>query len=155
MNKYTFSLLDKFEDLPNKISVIANKIHGRRFKIFNYDDLNYYYIGRLSINEFKIDRAKGSFVLEATCNPYKYKAEKTFIEKTIAGTETIVLQNERKRVVPKITTDATMQLVFKDRTISLSEGTFEYLNLYLNEGETTVTVTGNGTIQFQYQEASL
>jgi phage-related protein len=155
INTYTFTLLDKFMDLPSKISQIANRIHGKRFKIFHYDDPDYYYIGRLSINDYKIDKATGSFVLEATCNPYKYKMNKTYVEKTVDGTETITLHNERKRVVPKITTDSTMQLFLDDKNISMSEGTFEYVNLYLNEGETTVTVKGNGTIKFEYQEASL
>ncbi len=155
VNKYTFSLLDKFADLPTKISMIANKIHGKRFKIIHYDDLNYYYIGRLSINGFTINKAKGKFTLEATCYPYKYKKSKTYYEATIDGTEDIVLYNERKRTVPTITVSSVMRIRFEDKEISLSAGTYEYLNMYLKEGATNITVTGTGTIKIEWQEASL
>lgn len=153
--KYTFTLKNKFEDLPGKISDIANYIHGKKFKIFNWDDLDYYFVGRLSINEYKIDRNVGSFVIEATCEPYKYKRNITRFEHIIEGQKTIVCPNERKRVVPIITLDREMIIEFNDQTFVFSAGTHEILNIYFEKGFNELKVTGSGTIEIQYLEASL
>lgn len=154
-NNYPFTLKDNFNKLPEKMSDIANFIHGKKFKIFHWDDLNHYYIGRLSINEFKIDRAKGSFVVEATCEPYKYKKYVTSYTYTIAGTKKITCPNERKRVVPTITVDSEMEIEFEGNTYVISEGTHEILNIYFDKGIYELNVTGNGTFKIEYQEASL
>ena len=155
VNKYPFTLVNKFADLPEKISMIANKIHGKRFKIFHYDDPDYYFVGRLSVNDFSVNRAKGKFVLEATCKPYKYKKNKTYVEQEVNGISTIKLYNIRKRAIPKITASSNMKLTFNDTIISITEGTHEYLNVYLNEGLTEIIVEGTGTIKFEYQECSM
>ncbi len=153
--KYPFYLKDTFKELPDKISEIANYIHGKKFKIFHWDDLDYYYIGRLSINEYKIDRAKGTFVIEATCEPYKYKKYITSYIHTIEGSKNILCPNERKRVVPIITTDSEMTIEFQGATYTISAGTHEILNIYFEKGIYELNITGNGTFKIDYQEASL
>lgn len=153
--KYPFTLLNKFMDLPAKVSEIANCIHGKKFKIYNYDDLDFYYIGRVSINEFKTSQATGTITLEAICEPYKYKRDITTITSEINGLKTILVTNMRKRVIPTITTDSEMQITFNDNTYTISKGTHEFLNICFGSGTHELTITGNGTITLQYQEASI
>lgn len=153
--KYTFTIKDKFMDLSKKISDIANYIHGKRFKIFHYDDLDYYYIGRLSINEFKVNKAVGSFVVEATCEPYKYKKYITEYTYNIENRKVIFCPNDRKRVVPIITTDSEMQILFNNNLYVVNSGSHEILNIYFEAGLYELTVLGNGTFSIKYQEASL
>ena len=153
--KFPFTLKDKFMDLPNKISEIANDIHGKKFKIFIYDDLDFYYVGRVSINEFKTSQAKGVITLEATLEPYKYKRNITTISYEINGSKTIVVTNLRKRTVPVITVDSEMKIIFSNTTYTISTGTHEILNIYFDKGEHTLEIIGNGNITFSYQECSL
>ncbi len=153
--KYNFSMMNNFKDLPMVISMISNTIHGNKYQIFNWDDLEFYYIGRLSINEFKVDRAKGSFVVEAICEPYKYKKYPTVYEYTISGSKNIVCPNLKKRVVPVITLDSQMTIEFNDTTYVLSEGSHQILNICFDKGIHDLKVTGNGNFKIEYQESSL
>ena len=153
--RFPFTLKDSFMDLPSKISEIANDIHGRKFKIFVYDDLDFYYVGRVSINEFKTSKAKGAITLEATLEPYKYKSNVTSYTYEINGSQTIYGSNLRKRVVPTITVDSEMEIVFKGNKYVVSEGSYEILNIYFDKGNYEMTVTGNGTFKITYQEASI
>lgn len=152
---YTFSMMDNFKDLPSKISEVANFIHGRKFEIKHYDDSDYYYIGRLSINEFKVDRARGTFTVEAICEPYKYKKYVTVHEATVNGELKLLCPNEKKRVVPTITISSEMTVVFEKSEYVLSAGTYEILNIEFKEGINELTFKGNGDIHVSYQEASL
>lgn len=153
--KYPFTLKDKFMDLPNKVSEIANYIHGKKFKIFNYDDLDFYYVGRISINGFKTSKATGTITLEAVCEPYKYKRDITSYQSEINGSKTIVVTNLRKRVVPTISTDSEMKITFNDITYVVSSGTHEILNICFEQGSYELLIEGNGTIEIQFQEAQL
>lgn len=153
--KFPFTLKDKFMDLSSKVSEIANDIHGKKFKIFIYDDLDFYYVGRVSINEFKTSKAKGVITLEATLEPYKYKRNITTMIHEINGSKTIVVTNLRKRVVPVIITDSEMQIIQDNKTYVLNAGTHEILNIYFGQGEHELTIKGTGTIQIVYQEAGL
>lgn len=153
--KYPFTLLDKFMDLPNKISEIANFIHGKKFKIFNYDDMDFYYVGRVSINEFKTSQATGLITLEAVCEPYKYKKDITTYQSEINGSKTIFITNLRRRAVPIITTDSEMKITFNGTTYTINSGTHEILNICFEQGSHELFIEGNGTIEIKYQECSL
>lgn len=153
--KLPFTMKDKFNDIEKAKSKIANFVHGKRFKIILYKDLDYYYIGRLSMEDFSINRATGTFSLVGTCKPYKYKKDITSYIYTVNNNKTIIIKNERKYVVPKITTSSAMIINFEGHDYFLSEGTHEVLNIYLKEGDNTLIVTGTGTLKIEYQEASL
>ena len=153
--KLPFTLQNKFMDLPSKVSEIANSIHGKRFKIFVYDDLDFYYIGRVSINEFKTSQATGTITLEAICDAYKYKKNITTYTYEISGSKTILVANLRKRVIPVIKIDSEMNIVFKGDSYAMSAGTYELLNICFEQGEYELTVKGNGNFTISYQEGGL
>jgi phage-related protein len=50
-----------------------NEIHGKRVKITIDDDPNYYYLGRVKVNEWESDKATATIVLTAEVEPYKYQ----------------------------------------------------------------------------------
>ncbi len=152
---YTFSMLDKFLDLPQKISDVANDINGRQFKITHYDDPDYYYIGRLTINEFKVDRAKGTITVDAVCNPYKYKKYITTHSLEVYRQNTLICPNDKKSVVPTITTTNEMIIEFEGNEYVVSAGTHEILNISFKRGLNELKITGAGTITVTYQECSL
>ena len=52
-------------------SAILNEIHGKKLKIVMDDDQNYYYFGRVAVNEFLSDEASASIVITAEVEPYK------------------------------------------------------------------------------------
>lgn len=153
---FTFSKLGVVPDgFLALYSVVQNAIHGKSMQVILDDDPANYYYGRVTINEWKSNRNIGEIVIEVDAEPYKMKLAETVVTRAVAGTDTIVLTNSRKRVVPVITTDAEMKLAFGNYSGTFSKGTFTIPELELVEGENAVTVTGTGNITFRYREGGL
>lgn len=136
-------------------SVVQNAIHGKKMKVILDDDPNNYYLGRVTLNEWKSNKNLGEIVVEVDAEPYKYKAEETIVSQAVTGTANIILTNSRRRVVPVITIDAEMGIAFDTYSGTFSAGTFRIPELVLSEGTNTVTATGTGTITFRYREGGL
>lgn len=153
--KFTFTMREEFNDIEDIKSKIANYVHGKRFKITTYRDLEYYYIGRISMEDFAINKAMGTFKLVATCKPYKYRQNITSYTYNIDNVRTINIYNEKKYVIPKMTLSNDMTVEFEDKEYSLESGTHEVLNIYLKQGINILKITGTGIFKIEYQEASL
>lgn len=136
-------------------SVVQNALHGKKMQVILDDDPAFYYYGRVTINEWKSNKRIGEIVIEVDAQPYKLKVAETVITQAVTDSAEITLTNSRKPVVPTITTDAAMTLVFGGYTAAVEAGTFRLPELQLQEGQNTVTVTGTGNITFTYREGSL
>ena len=136
-------------------SQVQNLLHGQKMQIILDDDPANYYVGRVTINEWKSDKNLGNIVIEVDAEPYKYKLQETMLSRVVSGSSTIILVNSRKRVVPSITTDAEFTIAFGTYSGTFSAGTFMIPELELIEGNNTVTVTGTGNISFRYREGGL
>lgn len=136
-------------------SVVQDALQGKKMQIILDDDPSHYYLGRVSINEWKSNKNIGEIVIECDCEPYKYKVAETVVTKAVTGSSTITLNNSRKKVVPKITTSSEMTISFNGYTGTFGAGTFTIPELELVEGANTVTVTGTGNISFVYREGRL
>lgn len=55
------------------VSDLRNKWHGQRVCISFDDDSEWYYVGRLSIEDFESTRDLAKFNIKIVCDPYKYK----------------------------------------------------------------------------------
>lgn len=142
------------EQLPDMERACRNALHGRKMNIMLDCDPEYYYRGRLSVDwvsEGNIDIA----TITATCDPYKYKRTPTVKEFDVSGSLSVTLPNDRMPVVPTVTTDAEMTIVFGENTLVFPAGTRRAPVLLLTEGQNTLTLTGTGHIKFEYQEGAL
>ncbi len=142
------------EQLPKMESACKNALHGKKMNIVMDCDPGYYYRGRLSVDwmsEDTIDIA----TITATCDPYKYKLTPTVKEFDVSGSLSVTLPNDRMPVVPTVTTDAEMTIVYGENTLVFPAGTRRAPVLLLTEGQNTLSLTGNGHIKFEYQEGAL
>ncbi len=137
------------------VSDIQDKLHGQRKKVVLDYDEDYYYIGRVKINDFICNRGIGRVTIEVDAQPYKYKNYLTTVIKAVTGTANITLTNSRMPVVPQITTTASMTIAFNGSTYAVGAGTSRIPELQLEEGDNILTVTGTGNITFDYQEGRL
>ena len=153
---FSFNVIDPINTWDAKISDIKNKLHGRKMKIRLASDLNYYWLGRVRVLDFSSAKSLGTLPIECDVEPYKYKKEVTIVTNNVSAGNTYTYTNDRKRVVPKITTDSTIKIKFEDTIYSLSAGTVKILDIVLKEGINTIEVTeGSGTLTLEYQEKSL
>lgn len=152
---FEFSSIVPQADFMNQFSHIQDAIHGQKMQIVLDDAPEWYYIGRISVSEWKAEKAVGKLTIDCDCEPYKYKLAETVVSVLVNGTNSVVLPNGRKRVVPEITTDAEMKITFGAYSGTFDAGTFTIPELVLAAGKNTVKVTGTGNISFRYREGVL
>ena len=152
---FSFECIEPYDDFFRLFSEIQGRIHGQRLKVILDDDPGFYYIGRISVDSWRADKHIGEIGIEVDADPYKYAMFPTVIEHTIAETGTVYLPNLMKQVTPLVSCSASMDIAFDGGTFHFDAGDTEESSLVLHGGTNTLTVTGTGTIRFEYQEATL
>lgn len=154
-HRFEFSTIVPQSDFISLFSSIKNALHGKRMRIILDDDSLFYYVGRLRVSSFTNDKNIGHVSIEADCEPFKYKLNKTVVSHTIDGTKAIVLTNGRKRAVPEVTVNGSIRIAHQGNTWSLGIGSFTLPELELVHGENALQIEGTGTITFEWQEGDL
>lgn len=154
---FTFEYLDSIEEWTRLFTEIRNFIHGRRIKIFEPDDPDYYYLGRVTVGDPSGGRVK-TFRVNVTADTWKYKATgETTITESVTASKTIVLPNDWRPVCPTITTTGAVTFAFGGVNYSIAgAGTFQFPKIRLAYGANRITiVSGSGEITFKYQEGAI
>ena len=152
----TFNVIDAINTWDEKLRTITNYLHGKKMKVTFSDDPNYYYYGRVTVNELSSNRNLGILSLNCRFEPYKYKQNVTTKEYSVSAGNSYTFTNGRMKVVPTLTLDSAMTLTFNGGSISLGAGTHKVLDIEFTEGENVITVTsGTGTLKAVYQEGDL
>ena len=140
--------------LQNRLNDIRNYIHGIMHDICPDMDGVYMYTGRTKV-DFTVMGVYQLVTLTADVLPYKMKRADTVVSQTIEEEGAVICYNERKSVVPTITTDADFVLQFGDISVGVSAGETIVPDIKFVQGENIITCTGTGTISFTYREGSL
>ena len=119
------------------------------------DDPTFFYLGRCRVSSFTNSKGVGTISVECDCEPYKYKIDRTVVTMAITGTVDVVLTNSRKRAVPTITTNAPITFIFPEGSTAKGSGMFVIPELELKEGDNIITLSGDATVTFSWQEATL
>lgn len=166
----TFSVVHPMEQWSDKVSEIENYLHGKRMKVVFDDDANYYYIGRLKVNEWSSQKSIGKLVIECVADPYKYDIqddwlwdsfdfENGYISESenipVSGSTTVVIVGKRKKTYPTITASSAMTVAYNGATYNLTEGINKLYDMILDEGENTLTFSGSGSVLIEYTGGSL
>lgn len=166
---FEFETPKREEEFTELYSRILNALHGKKMKIIPSEEVNFYYYGRITVNEWKSNKAIGKIVIDVNAEPYKLKNNPTVVSKTINGTSTISCPNLRKPVIPKITISGAATIVFRTYNINggllkeyqynITSATYPYSpdipDILFVEGDNVLEVTMNGTIIIEYQEGEL
>ena len=151
------SIADRYQ----QDSAVKNALHGKRLQIFLSEDLDHYYLGRVSVGEFAVSAGIGKVTISAPkCDPYKYKAAVTSRSVNVpeSGTLEVILQNEFMPVSPTVTATAAATIAFGTVTYSIEANkAYKNLDMELAPGSNLVRVyaAAGTTVVFEYQEGSL
>lgn len=163
----------KKESCYSEYSKVQNALHGKVMKIILSNDPNFYYKGKVKVKEFDRYTLLQNITIECDVEPYKYDLtasdedwlwdpfsfEDGIINETkdleVNGELEVDIYGRRKKVVPKITCDNAMQVIFDGQTYNLSAGTQKVLNIQICEGKNTLKFIGNGTVSISYRGGSL
>ena len=151
-----FYLVDKIKNWDTKLSELTALLHGKKLKVTFSDDPNYYYVGRVTINELSSDRAVGLLSIDCNFEPYKYKQEETVVEYEVAAGNNYEFINSRMPVVPILELSQAMIIKFNDTSYSLNAGLQKALGIEFKEGVNVISVQeGTGTLKVTYREGAL
>lgn len=161
--KYNNRILSFNFDLFNPVSfweskqTISNYLNGKKRKIILDQDPNYYYYGRCSVKNVTREKNLAKFQIECNCDPYKMMINETIIKKEVKPTDKIILNNQRKHVMPKIESTGDIVFKFEDKQFNISSSTtFQSPDFILKYGENEVEIiSGTGSLTFTYREGSL
>ena len=132
-----------------KFTEVHNAIHGKMMEIVLDDDPEFYYVGRVTVNQWKANRNLAEIIIEVDAEPYKMELH----EKTVALPATVM--NLRKMVVPKVVVSGTVTVHKCDVHIELKEGVHIVPEFELSEGENDFTITGDGSASLVFRRGCL
>lgn len=165
--------LQRYKTWKNQKSEIANYLHGKKFKIILDEDSSFYYYGRAEVNQFKSNKSIGTITIECNVEPYKYDLTSSnedwlwdsfsFEDGIINETKDLTVNKElevticgrRKRVIPKISCDNPLKLIFNGQTYNLLAGVNYSPDVEICEGENKLKFVGDGTVTIEYRGGSL
>ena len=154
---FDFEYLDSPSAWTNLFTEIRNFLHERRLKIFEPDDLDYYYLGRVTVGEPSGGLVK-AFSVTVKADTWKYKAVgETVVTAAVEADKTIILPNDWRPVSPTITTTGAVTFSFGGTNYSVAgAGIYRFPKIRLDHGANQITiVSGSGEITFIYQEGAM
>lgn len=169
----TFSDLRGYHTRYDDQTMAAWAMHGKKVPIVLDEDPDYFYLGRISFNEWTQTAASGDLVVTCDCDPFKYEFAMSdeewlwdpfnfetgvirgYGDIMIHGTKTVVVAGCRKTIVPTIVCTEPMQVVFNGKTYSLSAGQNIVYDIALQDGENELIFNGNGIISVVFRGARL
>ncbi|WP_436632890.1 phage tail domain-containing protein [Latilactobacillus sakei] len=174
--KFTFLIIesDRFDKdaLYTQWTKTVNWLMGANHKVKLKDDVmsEYYYLGEVqeapSWDEYV---RHGKFTVEFICYPFRIHelAEGSDIwdtfnfeldiaqitEYTVVGSRTVTLYNVgQNQVNPQIVATAPFEITTNGQNYTTPAGTIESPDFVLNQGETSMTIKGNGKISFNWHK---
>lgn len=157
----------------NEYSQIQNDLNGRTMRIVLSEDSNYFYYGKIKVKEYDKYSILHTIDIECNVKPYKYDLYASnedwlwnpfsFIDGIINETKDLNVNGEleikitgrRKRVIPKITCENELQLIFNEQSYNLPPGTSYSPDIEICEGENILKFVGNGKVTIEYRGGSL
>lgn len=148
----------------DRINLMVNHLDGLSIPIYLPDDLDSYIVGRVQVEPEYNDLAHCAVKVSAVCEPWRYAATETVVNLVAGDTKKVAkLTNSGKlAVVPMLEVTGTVQLTYKDSTLTLNAGAHLWPDLYLTPGAGLfmpgvheLTYSGSGTVKITYREAVL
>lgn len=152
---FTFAVIGGASEFPTRFSALQDAIGGRKLHITLDDDMDFYYIGRVTVNEWKSKPRVGSITISCDCEPYKYKTSETVVVSRITGFDTVVYQNLRKRVTPTFAVSAPVTITYGKTSMDVAAGEFASPSIEFVQGQNAVTYTGDAVVTVRYREGGL
>lgn len=152
---------------------ITNYLHGKKMYVMLEDDPEYYYEGRLKVDDFRSQKVNSTITISYSLKPYKRAIDSTgedwmwdpfnfetgyarpATRYSVPGNVTIM--GGRMRITPTIVADGDGITVSLNgaEPVLLTNGNNYMTDMILLEGENIFTFAGSGEVEINYREGSL
>lgn len=155
----------------SSFSELANLMHGQKRMIIFERDSGYCWIGRVYLHASAPKSYGSTITITGTVDPCKYETQlstepwewdsfsfedgiiRNYFDIAVPGTLTII--GRRKRVCPMFVCSNAMTVTYLGNTYNLASGQNTIPDIFLGEGSHVLTFGGTGTVDVDYQGASL
>ena len=137
---------------------ILNKIHGRRVGFSLEEEPDWYYEGRVEVNDWKSDPEYSRIVIDYDVDPFKYKKLATTDTFRVSSSTTKTYTNLRMPTMPKFKAAASgMKVTYAGTQYDLPQNVETVIAgiIFAGNSSNQLTFTGNGNITVTYQEGKL
>lgn len=70
---FEFSTMVPQTEFLSLFATVQKALHGQKMKIILDDDPDFYYMGRITVSEWKASRLIGKLTIDCDCEPFKYR----------------------------------------------------------------------------------
>lgn len=153
---FEFSTMVPQSEFKTLFSQVQNALHGKKMKVVLDDDPDCYYIGRITVSEWKADRLIGSLTIDCDCEPFKYTLQSLTVNLTGSAVAVALLNSGKRTAIPTFNTTGTATVDVSSLFITLPVGLYTASELPLLAGEEkTLTFNGNGSVVVEWLERGL
>ena len=164
-------------ETKEELRVIYSRIHewlmdvGKQKLIFDDEKDYYYYAEAEEVTSFERTMEFGKLVVKFVVDPFKYSInyvganiwdtfnfEEDYLQDSgydISGSRIITLQNPGRTVRPIINCNVPMIMIQNGKSYNLSAGDNKPYGFYFVNGSNTLTINGNGRIEFIFRKESI
>ena len=166
---WEFVVMNDYGDWATRYSEIMNYLQGEEYRIILDDDPEYYYQGRLSVNEWRSDPYYSRIVIEYNVDPYKRNIDGygnnwfwdpfnfetgviyNYHRLVVSGTLQVTYVNDSMiNIIPTITSTVSgMGVIFDGAQYTLTKGANKIRAIVFEPGENEITFTGNGKVSIE------
>lgn len=150
----TFQCVDRLR-FGETINELIAFLHGQQAKVTFWYEPEYYYFGRIVVNQYTSESGTGTIELEATFNPYKLKQFETVAVDDVTGEKTVIYQNDRMIVTPTFKASSAINFTFNGNDYALGTTETVFPDLEFKKGENIIQYTGTAQVTVTYQEGGL
>ena len=129
---FEFSTLVPQSEFMTLFAMVQNALHGQKMMISLDADPEWYYIGRITVSEWKADRRIGLLTIDCDCEPYKYRVSSQAVNlcgKNLLNLATGMPVPGHESIWAKTGTG------FSFNRGSVTGGSFLYFNLPVKKGQ--------------------
>lgn len=169
IGSWEFVVMNDYGDWATRYSDIMAYLQGKEYRIIFDDDPNYYYLGRLSVNEWRSEPYYSRIVIDYNVEPYKYNVD-GFGSNWLwdqFNFETGVIQDYRRMIVdgslsltyindslisttPTITSSVNnMKMTFNGTRYNLVKGPNVFANVVFQPGDNPISFQGTGIVSIE------
>lgn len=132
---FEFSSMVTPSEFMSQFATVQNALHGKKMTIALDDDPEWYYIGRISVSEWKADRNIGKLTIDCDCEPYKYRITSQAVN--LCGVNLLNL-DVGQAVLTHEAVWAKTETGYSFTRGGVSGGSFLYFNIPVKKGQTYI-----------------
>lgn len=167
--QFEFMSLDPM-DWSGVASEVVRKIHGKKMQIILDEDPQYFYIGRVKVDNVTTNKKALLFKVTCICEPYKYNIDngggnwlwdtfsfeygviRDYSKIDINGTESVIVEVEDMPYIPTIVSDSdNLTVEYEGVVYQLVQGNNKFDDMIMTKFSKVLVFKGKGSVSIIYQ----